>query len=183
MFPTFLEDFSAFWHKVSQAGFVLFFCLTSPLNQPFLQEATASFSWECAVCLVTQLRLTLCDSMHCSLPGSSLHGDSPGKNTRVGCHALLQGIFPTEGSNPGLLHCRRILYQLSYPASLIENRIWKTESGHLVCSLLLGMALTLEFLSKQSYKTHACISVPVCIPVYTYIIYLYEHIKNDFVMQ
>ena len=35
--------------------------------------------------------------------------DSPGKNTRVGCHALLQGIFPTEGSNPGLLHCRRSL--------------------------------------------------------------------------
>ena len=40
--------------------------------------------------------------------------DSPGKNTAVGCHALLQGIFPTEGLNPGLLHCRWILYQLSY---------------------------------------------------------------------
>ena len=39
--------------------------------------------------------------MYCSLPGSSVHGDSPGKNTRVGCHALLQGIFPTQGSNPG----------------------------------------------------------------------------------
>ena len=49
----------------------------------------------------------------CSPPGSSVHGDSPGKNTRVGCHALLQGIFPTQGSNPGLLHCRRILYHLS----------------------------------------------------------------------
>ena len=115
MFPTFLEDFSAFWHKVSQADFVL--CLTSPLNQPFLQEATASFSWECAVCLVTQLHLTLCDSMHCSLPGSSLHGDSPSKNTRVGCYALLQGIFPTEGSNPSLLHCRQILYHLSHQGS------------------------------------------------------------------
>ena len=40
--------------------------------------------------------------------------DSPGKNTRVGCHALLQGIFPTQESNHGLLHCRRILQQLSY---------------------------------------------------------------------
>ena len=39
--------------------------------------------------------------------------DSPGKNTRVGCHALLQGIFSTQGSNPGLPHCRWILYQLS----------------------------------------------------------------------
>ena len=37
--------------------------------------------------------------MDCSLPGSSVHGDSPGKNTGVGCHSLLQGIFPTQGSN------------------------------------------------------------------------------------
>ena len=49
-------------------------------------------------------------SMDCSLPGSSVHGDPPGKNTGVGCHALLQGIFPTQGSNPGLLHCRRIFF-------------------------------------------------------------------------
>ena len=40
--------------------------------------------------------------------------DSPGKNTGVGCHFLLQWIFPTQESNPGLLHCRQILYQLSY---------------------------------------------------------------------
>ena len=41
--------------------------------------------------------------------------DSPGKNTGVACHALLQGIFPTQGSNPGLPHCRQILYHLSRP--------------------------------------------------------------------
>ena len=35
--------------------------------------------------------------------------DSPGKNTGVGCHFLLQGMFPTQGSNPGLLHCRQSL--------------------------------------------------------------------------
>ena len=35
--------------------------------------------------------------MDCSTPGSSVHGDSPGKNTGVGCHAFLQGIFPTQG--------------------------------------------------------------------------------------
>ena len=38
--------------------------------------------------------------------------DSPGKNTGVGCHALLQGTFPIQGSNPRLLHCRQILYHL-----------------------------------------------------------------------
>ena len=52
--------------------------------------------------------------MDCSPPGSSVHGDSPGKNTGVGCHALLQGIFPTQGSSPDLPHCRWILYQLSH---------------------------------------------------------------------
>ena len=39
--------------------------------------------------------------------------NSPGKSTGVGCHALLQGMFLTQGSNPGLLRCRRILYRLS----------------------------------------------------------------------
>ena len=50
------------------------------------------------VCLVAQSGLTLCHPMDCGLPGSSVHEDSPGKNTGVGSHALLQGIFPTQGS-------------------------------------------------------------------------------------
>ena len=50
-----------------------------------------------------QLCPTLCDSMDCSPPGSSVHGDFPGKNTGVGCHALLQGIFRTQGLNLHLL--------------------------------------------------------------------------------
>ena len=50
---------------------------------------------------------TLCDPTDCSPPGSSVHGDFPGKNTAVGCHALLQGVFLTQGSNPYLLHLQR----------------------------------------------------------------------------
>ena len=46
-----------------------------------------------------------------------VHGDSPGKNTGVGSHFLLQGIFPTQGSSPGLLHCRWSLYHLSHQGS------------------------------------------------------------------
>ena len=51
--------------------------------------------------------------------GRLLHAlfDSPGQNTGVGSLSLLQGIFPIQGSNPGLLHCRRILYQLSHKQS------------------------------------------------------------------
>ena len=60
---------------------------------------------------------SLCDPMDCSPPGSFVHGDSPDKDPGVGCHALLQGIFPTQGSNPGLPHCRSILYHLSRQGS------------------------------------------------------------------
>ena len=56
----------------------------------------------------------VCDPMDYSSPGYCVRGDSPGKNTGVGCHALLQGIFPTQGLNPGFLHCRWILYCLSH---------------------------------------------------------------------
>ena len=43
----------------------------------------------------------------------------------MGCHFLLQGIFPTQGLNPGLLHCRHILYRLSYKGSLLHYRSFK----------------------------------------------------------
>ena len=69
------------------------------------------------LCLVTQSCLTLCDPMDCSPPGTSVHGDSPGKNSGVGCHALLQGISPGQGSNPGLPHCRWVLFHLSHQGS------------------------------------------------------------------
>ena len=61
-----------------------------------------------------QLYLTLCGPVDYSPPGSSVHGDSPGKNTGVGCHALLQGVSPTQGLNPGLPNYRKILYHLSH---------------------------------------------------------------------
>ena len=61
---------------------------------------------------------TLWDFMYCSLPSSSIHGIFPGKNTRVGCHFLLQGIFLTQGSKPGLLHSRQTLYPLSHQGIL-----------------------------------------------------------------
>ena len=66
---------------------------------------------------VAQSCPTLCDPMDCSLPRFSVHGIFPGKNTGVGCHFLLQRIFPTQRSNPGLLHYRQMLYCLSYQGS------------------------------------------------------------------
>ena len=64
------------------------------------------------------------ESESCSVMSNSLqlHGlnspwNSPGQNTGVGSLSILQRIFPTQGSNPGLLHCRWILYQLSHKGS------------------------------------------------------------------
>ena len=55
-------------------------------------------------CVRAQSRSTLCDFMDCSLPGSSVHEIFQARNTGVGCHFLLQGIFPTQGFNPHPLH-------------------------------------------------------------------------------
>ena len=63
------------------------------------------------VCWVAQSCLTLGKTFQ------TVRGDSPGKNTGVGCHALLGRIFPIQGLNPGLPHCRLVLYQLSYQGS------------------------------------------------------------------
>ena len=50
--------------------------------------------------------------------------DFPGKSTGVGCHFLLQEIFPTQGLNPSLPHCRQTLYHLSYQGSQQCRRCW-----------------------------------------------------------
>ena len=71
--------------------------------------------------------------------------DSPGKNTEVACHALLQGVFPTQGLNPGLLHCRLILYRLSHEASklgtyfkcrVVTRKIWDDNYSDYFCCCL-----------------------------------------------
>ena len=91
----------------------------------------------------------------CDPPGSSVLGDSPGKNIGVGCHALLQGIFPIQGSNPGFPHCRQILYRLSHqgsPYSLSKFQLYNSVinySHHVLCySLMLTF-----FLRSEKYQT------------------------------
>ena len=86
------------YNSVFRLGFFFFF----PHSLPFLKVLGFKKNpiKNCSVlCLVIQSCLTLCDPMDCSPPGSSIHGESPGKNTGVSCQALLQGIFPTQESN------------------------------------------------------------------------------------
>ena len=72
----------------------------------------------CVCLLVAQSCLTLWDPMDYSPPGSSVHGILQSKNSEMGCQSLLQGIFLTQALNPGLPHCRQILYRLSHQGSL-----------------------------------------------------------------
>ena len=65
----------------------------------------------------------------CDPMDDKVHGISPGQNTGVGSCFLLQGIFPIQGSNPGLPHCRWILYPLSHKGARLDDHIkslsWK----------------------------------------------------------
>ena len=82
--------------------------------KPEAVTASATVGMTCfkqsCVCVHAQSCLTLCDPMDCSPPGPSCPWNLSGKITGVGCHFLPQGVFPTQGSNLRLLHCRWILY-------------------------------------------------------------------------
>ena len=78
------------------------------------------------LCSVTQLCPTLCNSLNCSLPGSSVHVIFQARilewkywSGEGSAIPFSRGIFPTQGSNPGLLYCRQILYHLSYQVMCI----------------------------------------------------------------
>ena len=96
----------------------------------FIATLSTTAKISVVLCLFTQSCPILCDPMDCSPPVSSVHGDSPGKNTGVGCHAQLHGILSTQGLNPGLPNCSQILYCLSRKTMI-------TGMGHL--SLLQGI--------------------------------------------
>ena len=85
-------------------GIVVNFLLHSSLD---LNNSTSKVK-------VAQSCQTVCDPMDCVCQAP---WNSPGKNTGVGSHSLLQGIFSTQGWKPGLLHCRWILYHLTHQGS------------------------------------------------------------------
>ena len=74
-----------------------------------------------AFVLDAQLYLTLSEPTDCSSPGSSVLWTLQARILVLGCHALLQGIFPTQRSNLSLLHCRQSLYRLSHQKALLRS--------------------------------------------------------------
>ena len=96
--------------------------------------------------------------------------NSPGQNTAVGSLSLLQGIFPTQGSNPGPPHCRRILYQLSHKGSpkystrdpILFHQVIITKGLHLSILFpdwnIVPYLLTLECAFAYLFRSHASIT-------------------------
>ena len=104
--------------------------------------------------LVIQLCLTLCNLMDYSLPGSSVHRDSPGKNPGVDFHALLRGIFPNQRSNMGLPHCRQILYHVSHQGSprILEGSLYLLKGIFPTQELNQDLLHCRRILSQLSYE-------------------------------
>ena len=114
-------------------------------------------NWSSSVyflCSVAQSCVTLCDPMDCSLPGSSVQGILQAKNTGVGCHFLLQGIFSTQGLNP---HLNMLFYWM----------IQFSETTHIPRSWDVVIQQTKLFMAKMEklYLSHQAAS-PCQIPLY-----------------
>ena len=114
-------------------GFSLFNIVRAAHKVNPMYNACSILNWLCVV-VSNSLRPHGAQSVRLLCPW-----DSPGKNIGVGCHILLQGIFPIQGSNPGLLHCRQILYCLSHqgsPYSLSKFQLYNSVinySHHVLC--------------------------------------------------
>ena len=115
---------------------------------------TVSTTWETlikALFSVAQSCPALCDPLDYSPPRSSVYGHSPSKNTRVCCHVLIQGIFPTQGSNLGIPQCRKNLYHLSHQGCPIKALIC-IYSSNLVDRLMKMLSQRITLLDSISSK-------------------------------
>ena len=118
-------------------------CLSNGLEVTY-KFSTKIFAWKVSVSHARLFLTTWTAAYETCLPW-----DFPGKDTGVGCHLLLQGIFLTQGSNPGLLHCRQILYLLSYKGILeksVPNGAWNLNCEGKDRYKLLDLKISLKFL-------------------------------------
>jgi len=121
---------------------------------------------------------TLCDPMDCSLPGSSVHGDSLGKNTGVVFPALLQGIFSTQGSNTGINNALQADSLPSEPvigigySNICEKKInfavlltvifslFFSFTDHHYASIILYLKKARNYFSLQAHANHVKYKMP-----------------------
>ena len=142
---------------------------TCPMSKPIYFQFALHECWIWLV-KVAQSCPTLFDVM---VPARHLcPWNPPGKNTRVGSLSLLQGIFPTQGLNPGLPHCRWILYQLSHQGSprILEWVAYPFSSGSSWPRNQTGVScIAGEFFTSWATREAHCVS---------YIMYISHSKKN-----
>ena len=123
------------------------FSLPHPPLQTPSSESPLGFAWQLSsfhiivlLCIYTELFRTMESEVSQSCLTLRSYGlqstrllcswDFPGKSTGVSCHFLLQGIFLTQGSNPGLLHCRQTLFSLSHQEAIAPTNLqWSLTSS------------------------------------------------------
>ena len=110
------ERCSSAWNHLSYFDFVCRWIFLSKKRFSIIKLSIYSFIMK----PTSESHSVVSDSLW---PQTILSWNSPGHNTGMGSRSLLQGIFPTQGSNLGLPHCRRILYQLSHKASPKPTKI------------------------------------------------------------
>ena len=132
------------------------------------------FSISICYCSLKESESESCSVLSDSLRSHGLYSpwNSPGQNTEVGSCLLLQGIFPTQGLNPGFPHCRQILYQLSHRGSPIALCVlyifcfylWFIFSQKLQFSFLLSLSICSvmsEFCDPMDYTVHGILQARV----------------------
>ena len=114
-----------FWNSLAFSMIQWMLAIWSLVPLPFLKPAWISGSsrfayyWSLAwtILSITLLACEMSAIESCSVVSNTLGENSPGKNTGMGSLSFIQGIFQIQELNQGLLHCRQILYQLSYQGS------------------------------------------------------------------
>ena len=85
--------------------------------------------------------------------------NSPGKNTGVGCHFLLQGIFLTQGLNLGLPHQRQMLYHLSHREAQYLYRFINKQNLLAICTIWVNLTIMLSKITQNRKKEHEVIFI------------------------
>ena len=102
--------------------------------------------------------------------------NSPGQNTGVGSLSLLKGIFPTQGSNPGFLHCRWIPYQLSYQ----ESPIWNKNTYQIIVLICWYVSQYIKEVHISDCKTEKIVHLPTKPSCETPVIHI-EPVTPDYI--
>ena len=113
-------------------------------------------------------------------PARLLHTwDFPGMTIGVGCHFVLQGIFLTQGSNPGLLYCRRTLYHLSHQGS---KTFWSCHAAYGILLPQPGVKLVPPALESQSLNHQTIREIPTIREVIVHLYYIRQTFINPLLL-